>query len=171
MFFDTTTTLLIIGIAIAILCAILALAGNKNVLTQITKGKANPVLQVNRASSPVFPPALIDKPIDQFNDQAGLTLEKEMPEEPKFEMVDDQENILLKAAEIVVEKVQDIVSHIASNPPNPQEVFTKIRSVLKDYSLFHNTEYFDAINSFVAVTVERDCGIQFTKQELIQLWG
>lgn len=170
MFFDTTTTLVIIGIAIAVVCAVLALTGNKNVLSLLNKRKADPALQLSRAATTGFPPALIDRPIVEFNDQTIITVEKEWAEEPKFEMVDDEENALLKAAEIVVEKVQDIVTHIASNPPNPEEVFTKIRSVLKEYRIFHNTEYFDAINSFVAVTVERDCGIQFTKNELMQLW-
>ena len=170
MITDSTTILVIIGIAVAVALAVLALSGNKNILTLFTKQNPSPALQISRAATKDFPPALIDRPIVEFNDQTVITIEKELVEQPKFEIVEDEESALLKAAEIVVEKIQDIVSHIASNPPNPEEVFTKIRAILKDYRIFHNTEYFEAINSFVAVTVERDCGIQFTKAELMQLW-
>lgn len=116
-------------------------------------------------------PQLIDKPTDDFSQDFELSFEKGPASETNMALMDDDESVLLKAAEIVVEKVQDIVNHIASNPPNPEEVTTKIRSVVNQYALFQNTEYYDAINSFIAVTVERDCSIQLSKQELMALWN
>src|SRR5205085_1007564 len=106
------------------------------------------------------PPELIDRP-GIVEEEINVSLDKEnYLTEPALEMVDDEENILLKAAEIVVEKVQDVVNHIASSPPNPDEVLSKLKFIVNQYQIFKNTEYFDAINSFIAITVERDCSLQ-----------
>ena len=171
MFTDITSVLLLIAFVIAIICAVLALSGKKNVLTPLFKGKVNPSLQFSQAAASGYPPQLIDRPVIDLDDNTTITIEKEFAGEPKLEIVEDEETALLKAAEIVVEKVQDVVNHIASSPPNPEEVFTKIKAIVGRYRIFENTEYFEAINSFIAITVERDCGIQFTKDELMQLWG
>lgn len=131
---------------------------------------ASPVQQFARHSNltpqeQLLPP-LIDKPADHPVEQAGYYPE----EEPEFEMIDNQENVLLKEAEKVVEEIQDVVDHIASRPANPEEVFTKIRAIVSQYSFFLETEYYDAINSFVAVTVQRDCDLQLEKEDLKMLW-
>lgn len=170
MSFDLTSTLVIIITLVIVAFAYLSMKGKKNLLTPLFKGKAVPSLQFIQAAAGGFPPPLIDRPIVEFDDNTTMTIEKEFISEPVLEIVEDEESVLLKAAEVVVEKVQDIVTHIASNPPNPEELFSKIRAVISPYAIFHNTEYFDAINSFIAVTVERDCGIKLSKEELLQLW-
>jgi hypothetical protein len=85
-------------------------------------------------------------------------------------MLDDDDNILLKAAERAVEEIQEVVNHIASQPPNPEEVFTKITAIVRQYRIFENTEYFEAINAFIAQTVERECDIQWTRDDLLVMW-
>ena len=84
---------------------------------------------------------------------------------------EDLENILLKEAEIVVEKIQEQLKHIASNPPNPEEVTSKIRAIVNPYQLFNDTEYYGAINTFIALSVERECGIQLSSDEIKALWN
>lgn len=170
MFTDTSYIFPIIAIIIAAIGAALVLTGKKNAFTQLFKAKDKTSLQLSQAAASGFPPQLIDRVLLDFDDKTTITIEKEPVIEPALEIADDEETALLKAAEVVVEKVQDAVNHITSSPPNPAEVFTKIKSIVNHYRIFENTEYFEAINSFIAITVERDCGIQFTKDQLMELW-
>jgi hypothetical protein len=112
-------------------------------------------------------PHLIDKPADHPVEQAGIY---EDEDDTVYEMVDMEDVTLLKEAEKVVEEIQDVVDHIASYPPDREEVFTKIKAIVCQYRLFMDTEYYDAINSFVAVTVQRDCAINFPLHDLKALW-
>lgn len=91
------------------------------------------------------------------------------PDEP-WPFAAEQPVTLLKEAELVVEKIQDVVDHIASRPANPEEVYTKIQAIVSDYSFFFDTEYYDAINNFISVTVHRDCDLQLTEDEIKGLW-
>ena len=118
-----------------------------------------------------FPFQLIDKPADHPQEQIVITVEDDPFENAELELVDDRGGILLKEAEKLVEQIQDTVNHIASNPPNAEEVYSKIRAIVSRYKLFENTEYYEAINSFVAITVERDCTITFTPEEIQALWN
>ncbi|SIO53792.1 hypothetical protein [Chitinophaga niabensis] len=88
-----------------------------------------------------------------------------------FEILEDENMALLKEAEIVVDRIQDTLNNIASNPPNPEEVSSKIRAIISPYQIFLETEYFDSINTYIALSVERDCGIKLTKTELQSLWN
>ena len=170
MFSDITSVFLLLLAISVIACFIVAYATKEKELAPLFKSKRNPTLQFSQAATPGYPPALIERPILDLDEHTTITIEREKTEDPRLEMIEDEETALLKAAEVIVEKVQDIVNKIASNPPNPEEVFTKIRSIVSQYRIFDNTEYFDAINSFIAVTVERDCNIKFTKDQLLALW-
>lgn len=113
-----------------------------------------------------FPP-LIDKPADHPSERAGLYTE---PEDPYYEIIEEESITLLKSAEMVVEQIQETINGIESHPANPEEVFTKVRDVVSQYSFFEETEYYEAINSFIAVTVKRDCDVSFTEEQLKSLW-
>jgi hypothetical protein len=168
---DFTFLLFVISSVIAIGFALLVTRDKKKVQPAYAKGQPDPSLHLVQSSQPDFPPALIDRPLLELADEAVITIEKEASIiDGKFERVEDEESALLKAAEIVVEKVQDVIGHIASNPPNPEEVTSKIRAIVNPYTIFRDTEYFDAINSFIAISVERDCGIRLSKEQLLALW-
>ncbi|WP_119079480.1 hypothetical protein [Chitinophaga alhagiae] len=92
-------------------------------------------------------------------------------DDTQLELVEDDTSILLKEAEALTEEVSRLLSSIASDPPNPTEVFTKFRALLSQYSIFQNTEFYDAINRFVAIAVERDLDIQFNHGQLTELWS
>ena len=139
--------------------------------------RPSPVTRANAVSAQpdrYFSP-LIDKPADHLVEQAGTTrlnpygnVNDEMDD---VEMIEDEPaGFLLKEAENVVEQIQAVVDHIATRPANPDEVFTKIRAIVSQYTLFENTEYYDAINNFVAVTVQRDCDLALTADDLKGLW-
>lgn len=113
---------------------------------------------------------LIDKPADHPTAVMEQDPDPDEEETYLFEPVDDEESMLLKEAEKVVEKIQDVVDHIASLPANPDEVFTKIRAIVSQYTFFENTEYYEAINNFVQVTVQRDCDLALTVEDLTALW-
>lgn len=106
--------------------------------------------------------------------EPGLELHFEEPEEDNlegWELVEDDTSILLKEAETVTEQISAVVAHIASDPPNPTEVYTKIKAIVGKYKIFEGTEFYDAINRYVAVTVERDLKLSFSEQQLQELWN
>ena len=117
-------------------------------------------------------PPLVDYP------HSGIHVYEEDPEEFEpldnydaiLDAMDEEENALLIDAERLVEKIQVVVNNIASYPINREEVTTKISALVSEYAIFMQTEYFDAINSFIAVTVQRDLQIDFTKEDIIALW-
>jgi hypothetical protein len=108
-----------------------------------------------------LPPAIASLPIPEV----------EEIDESGFEMLDDKDSALLKEAERIVDKIQDSIDHIASNPPNLEEVTSKIRAIISPYKLLLETEYYDSINTYIALATERDCGIKFSPDELKSLWN
>lgn len=171
MFKDLSTTLIVIAGFVALYYIILAVFFRKKLSFCFGRAKEGTPSQFTTMNATDFPHQLIDRPGIEEDEIAVVLGREKDPKEWEVEMVEDEESVLLKAAEIVVEKVQDVVGHIASNPPNPEEVYSKIRAIVNQYQIFHNTEYFDAINSFIAITVDRDCGIKLTKEELLSLWN
>lgn len=155
---------------------IMGIAYGKKLVTTWGKIPGQPLAQAKslQATGEAWPnreslPPLIDKPADHPVEQAGIY--QPADDEPAFEIVEDEgATTLLKEAERVVEQIQDVVNHIASHPANPDEVFSKIRAIVSEYRIFIDTEYFDAINSFVAVTVQRDCDLSLTEEDLKTLW-
>lgn len=107
------------------------------------------------------------------NEELSFELEEEDDlEQSGWELVDDDDiSILLKEAEHVTESVDHVIQTISSDPVNSAEVFTKIRAILSQYRIFLNTEFYDAINRYVAVAVERDLSISFTPDEITELWS
>ena len=169
----TNITLILLLIAALIIFAFIwwGRTGKKNVFAFLHKPKVNPALQFSHLSASGFPEHLIDRPMDYNNDEETITIDKQgLAEEAKLEMIDDAESLLLKAAEIVVEKVQQVVDHLSSRPTDSNEVLSRIKNIVSQYRIFQNTDYFEPINSFIAITVERDCGIQLKKEELMQIW-
>lgn len=125
---------------------------------------AAPILNVRQAKD------LVGKSKEVMAPYLDFTLEPVYQEPPTVEMLDDQDSILVKAAEKVVEHISDVVTHIASSPANPEEVRSKVAAVIKPYSIFHGTDYFDAINAFIAQAVERECALRWTAADIIPLW-
>ncbi len=114
-------------------------------------------------------PRLIDKPADHPSEQAGLYSSTDGDD--NLEMVQtEHDNQLLKAAERVVEDIQAVVDAIIARPANPDEVYTQVRAIVSQYTFFEDTEYYEAINSFVSVTLQRECDLTLTPEELHSLW-
>ncbi|PSL42826.1 hypothetical protein CLV51_11042 [Chitinophaga niastensis] len=99
-----------------------------------------------------------------------IILEPEEDDESIFELVEDDTSILLKEAENVTEQISHVINNIASNPPNPAEVFTKISAIVSQYKIFMDTEFYDAINRYIYITAERDLKITFTQSQLQEMW-
>ncbi|GEP94504.1 hypothetical protein CCY01nite_07640 [Chitinophaga cymbidii] len=135
----------------------------KTVLAESTPLHTDIIPRMQQAQQTVppmsLPPAADHVLISEPEDETGL------------EILEDEDTILLKEAENIVDKIQDTINHIASQPPNPEEVSTKIRSIVQPYQLLLDTEYFDSINTYIALSVERDCGIKLTTEEIQSLWN
>lgn len=113
---------------------------------------------------------LMGRPVTSLSPVPAMILEEE--EDPDtIERIEDKDTILGKEAEKVVEEIQETIHHIASNPPNPEEVYTKINAIVRNYQVFQNTEYFEPINRFIAQAVSRDCHLDWTEPELLALWN
>ena len=179
MFYNLPTPQLIF-ILVGTACLYLLILGivyGRKLITAWRSGQFLPAFRLSAAVQPAanawpksdsFPP-LIDKPADHPSEQAGLY--QTAPDDPHFEMVeDDGFTTLLKEAERVVEQIKDTINNIATLPANPEEVFTKIRAIVSEYRIFLETEYYDAINSFIAVTVQRECELSWTAEDLTALW-
>lgn len=181
--FNSISATEIAFVAIGTIClyvVILGIVYGKKLVTSWGRNIGHPIVQTSANAQPAgkaWPksellPPLIDKPADHPVEQAG-TFEPVEQENDDYDFEMSQEagaTTLLKEAERVVEQIQDVVSHIASFPANPDEVFSKIRAVVSEYRIFIDTEYFDAINSFIAVTVQRDCDLALTEEDLKTLW-
>lgn len=150
---------------------IMACSFRKTLSTVFGKAARRDFSPASAVVSDDFISPLIDRPAPLSLSPQTVTQEQIDEEEmAAYEIFDDEQNVLLKEAEKVVEEIQDVVNHIASRPANPDEVFTKIRAIVCQYSLFENTEYYDAINSFVAITVQRDCDLELSLDDLKSLW-
>ncbi len=161
--------LVLVGLAVTV-CIVIAFKGKRNIFATSFTSKENVSLQFGQTGSAGYPPPLIDRPTLYLDENATLTIEKEYTEDPKLEIIEDEESALLKAAEVIVEKIQNTVNSLVSTSPDETVVFSRIKSIVSQYRVFDGTSYFDAINSFIAITIERDCNIRFTKEQLHQLW-
>lgn len=160
--------LILFGIILAYYI-LLAFFYRKPLLDGFIVNKGHGVQALNMQAAP-FPHDLIARPVEVDEEGVEILLERQPEEENTLEMLDDDDGILIKEAEKVIEQIQDQISHIASNPPNPEEAFTKIRAIVSQYRIFEHTEYFDPINRFIALAVNRDCNIQWSEQTLLALW-
>lgn len=161
--------LLITAGFIALYYGVLALYYRRTI-GQTVLSRNNPVSSTAQATIMGAPQDGIGAPAPEWEEELEMFLEPEEEGNYSIEMLEDDDTILLKAAETVVEEIQEVVNHIASKPPNPEEVFTKIRAIVRQYRIFENTEYFEAINAFIAQTVERECDIQWTRDDLLVMW-
>ena len=161
--------LLITAGVIALYYGVLALYYRRTI-GQTVLSQNNPVSTTAKATIMGTPQDGIGTPAPEWEEEWEMYLDREPEGDYSIEMLDDDDTILLKAAERVVEEIQEVVNHIASQPPNPEEVFTKIRAIVRQYRIFENTEYFEAINAFIAQTVERECDIQWTRDDLLVMW-
>jgi hypothetical protein len=114
------------------------------------------------------------RPSQSFDTESDydFTLEIEgLPsDEDLIDWIPDAESVLMKEAEETVDKIQTVLDNIASYPPDPKEVTSKIKSVLSSQILFLDTEYYHAINHFILVAVKRDTRIELTEMEIASLW-
>ena len=115
-----------------------------------------------------FPP-LIDKPADHPVEQARVFEADE--DQLAFTIAEGEgPTTFLREADLVVAEIQEAVDGIEARPANPDEVCSKIRGIVSQYRIFLDTEYFDAINNFIAITVQRDCDLVLTQDDLQALW-
>jgi len=171
MFSDITGPqfLLIIGGLIVAYYAVLAFFFRRKLVAGLMPAKGRS-LQSVQATPNNMHHELIARPLEMDGESVEILLEKQPDDEDTLEMLVDDDYILVKEAEKVVEQVQVEINHIASNPPNPEEAFSKINAIVRQYRIFENTEYFEPINRFVALAVQRDCNIQWTEQQILALW-
>jgi len=172
----TTASLLVVLLPLLAFVLFAVINYRKRLSAVLQHGSAHVQIKASSKTVEPFYPALIDKPVaDPIHQTSTLASPAdEYSDDDIMVMADEDESFLLKSAENVVEQIQSVVDEIAAGPSpypaNPEEVFTKIRAIVSQYRIFENTEYYDAINNFVAVTVQRDCDLALTPDDLKGLW-
>ena len=171
----TTTSLLVVLLPLLAFVLFAFINYRKRLSAILQHGSAQVQMKASSKTTEPFFPALIDKPAAPPIHEASAQISiGDYADDDIMIMADEDESFLLKSAENVVEQIQSVVDEIAAGPSpypaNPEEVFTRIRAIVSQYRIFENTEYYDAINNFVAVTVQRDCDLALTPDDLKGLW-
>lgn len=171
----TTTSLLVVLLPLLAFVLFAFINYRKRLSAILQHGSAQVQMKASSKTTEPFFPALIDKPAAPPIHEASAQISiGDYADDDIMMMADEDESFLLKSAENVVEQIQSVVDEIAAGPSpypaNPEEVFTRIRAIVSQYRIFENTEYYDAINNFVAVTVQRDCDLALTPDDLKGLW-
>lgn len=171
----TTASLLVVLLPLLAFVLFAFINYRKRLSAVLQHGSTQVHMKASSKTAEPFFPALIDKPAaDPIHPTSAHVSTADYSDDDIMVMVDEDESFLLKSAENVVEQIQSVVDEIAAGPSpypaNPDEVFTRIRAIVSQYRIFENTEYYDAINNFVAVTVQRDCDLALTPDDLKGLW-
>jgi hypothetical protein len=176
MFFGLSTpqAIVLIGVTCLLYLIIVVAAYGHKLIAERNKILTQPVAAsgVSLIGAAVLPrPQRYQAPILPVDEDAEEQLPPLVDADSPYLEVEQTQLTLLKEAENVVEQIQGVLNHnIASYPANPDEVFSKIRAIVSEYSFFFDTEYYDAINSFIALAVHRDCDLQVTEDDLKTLW-
>jgi hypothetical protein len=107
--------LLIAGFIVAYYL-IIALCYHRRVFPNLLPVKP-PVLQTVQRQPSSFPHDLIARPVEVNEEGVEILLERQPEEESTLEMLDDDDSILIKEAEKVIEQIQEQINHIASIRP------------------------------------------------------
>jgi hypothetical protein len=144
--------------------------------------KSKPSTLASASSSPITSsliPIISQKPeIEKemtlpYNNEDFLRFENVEPMEmDNLEIMDqDNDNLLLKEAEKVVDKIQNVINNTSIPPSTAEEVQTKIKNIVIPYQIFHGTEYYGAINTYIALSLERDLGMTLPPNIIESLWN
>lgn len=108
-----------------------------------------------------------------YNDDDLLRFEDVEPiDADNLEIMDqDNDNLLLKEAEKVVDKIQNVINNTSIPPSTTDELQTKIKTIVIPYQIFQDTEYYGAINTYIALSLERDLGITLPPAAIETLWN
>jgi len=170
----TTASLLVVLLPVIAFLLFAFINYRKRLSAVLQHGSTQVQMKASSKTAEPFFPALIDKPAQSSHQPSVQVAIEDYADDDIMIMADEDESFLLKSAENVVEQIQSVVDEVAAGPSpypaNPEEVFTKIRAIVSQYRIFENTEYYDAINNFVAVTVQRDCDLTLTPDDLKGLW-
>jgi hypothetical protein len=171
----TAASLLTVFLPLVLFIVIAFFSYRKRLAAVFQRCTAHVQMKASAETAQAYYSPLIDPPSDHPLYQAEIenTGDEYSDDDPMI-MADEEEGFLLKSAEHVVEQIQvvvdDIVSGPSPHPANPEELFTKIRAIVSQYPIFKDTEFYDAINNFVAVTIKRDCDLALTPDDLTSLW-
>jgi hypothetical protein len=113
---------------------------------------------------------IIDIPKEDDIDEPAYSRAETEYEDEILEMVGEAESVLLREAEALVDEIERTLQELVSGSNIPETFYDRIRSVVSAYSIFLNTEYYEAINNFIRITADRDCDIKWTDEELHGLW-
>lgn len=124
------------------------------------------------AEAPHYFNEIIDFPQDESYDRerSEIAAAEEFIDDDLMEMVVGAESVLLREADAVVNKLEEVITGFAKDPSRLNEMYGKIKSIVSSYSLFQNTEYFEAINNFIRIVVLRECSLKWSEAELLALW-
>ncbi len=97
-----------------------------------------------------------------------LTIELETDFDKEWELykpvlIEEADTILLLEAERLVSEVESIAA-------SKVDVYGKLQQLIPGFLMLHKTEYYDPINKLIFLTVQSECDIELSEQQLAALW-
>jgi len=78
-------------------------------------------------------------------------------------LIEEADTILLLEAERLVSEVESIAA-------SKVDVYGKLQQLIPGFLMLHKTEYYEPINKLIFLTVQSECHIELSEQQLAALW-
>lgn len=85
-------------------------------------------------------------------------------EKAKPVLLEEADTVLLLEAEKLISEVETIAA-------SKVDVYSKLQRVIPGFMLLFKTKYYDPVNEFIALTVNRETGVELSERELTALWN
>lgn len=79
-------------------------------------------------------------------------------------LIEEAHTVLLLEAEKLIAKVEEIAV-------SKTDVRDKLHQLLPGFLLLYKTQYYEPVNQFIFLTIQRECGIELTDKELASFWS
>jgi hypothetical protein len=84
-------------------------------------------------------------------------------EKHKPVLIEEADTVLLLEAEKLIAEVETIAA-------SKVDVYAKLQTAIPGFMLLHKTKYYEPVNQFIYLTVQRECATELCEKELAALW-
>jgi hypothetical protein len=85
-------------------------------------------------------------------------------EKAKPVLIEEADTVLLLEAEKLISEVETIAA-------SKVDVYGKLQMAIPGFMLLFKTKYYEPVNEFISLTVNRETGIELSEKELVALWN
>jgi hypothetical protein len=100
--------------------------------------------------------------VEELLEMELVSFEEEW-EKAKPVLLEEADTVLLLEAEKLISEVEAIAS-------SKVDVYGKLQIAIPGFMLLFKTKYYEPVNEFIALTVNRETGVELSEKELTALW-